>query len=78
MRRSGVRSSSAPPIELNGAGSPGIPILAMLPDVAANRRVVDGTYASAPLVAARIPELSAYLMLLYAAQQRQVNSDGAR
>jgi len=52
--------------------------LTMLPDVAANRRVVDGTYASAPLVAARIPELSAYLMLLYAAQQRQVNSDGAR
>ena len=78
MRRSGVRSSSAPPIELNGAGSPGIPILTMLPDVTANRRVVDGAYASAPLVAARIRELSAYLMLLYTAQQRQVNSDGAR
>ena len=73
MRRSGVRSSSAPPIELNGAGSPGIPILTMLPDVAANRRIVDGAYASGPgFIAARIRELSAYLMLLYAAQQRQV------
>ena len=32
----------------------------------------------APLVAGRIRELSAYLVLLYLAQQRQVNSDGAR
>ncbi len=46
MRRSGVRSSSAPPIELNGAGSPGIPILTLPPDVGANRRVVEGAYTS--------------------------------
>jgi hypothetical protein len=32
----------------------------------------------ASLVAARIQELSAYRVLLYLAQQRQVNSDGAR
>jgi len=32
----------------------------------------------APILAARVRELSAYLMLLYAPQQRQVNSDGAR
>ncbi len=32
----------------------------------------------APVVAVRIRELITYLVLLYTAQQRQVNSDGAR